>query len=339
MRAARPQHLARLSTLALLLVNGAGFAQAQTRNEALPRAKAAMVEFENSPFPYRGDIPDKNVPFLDAVDGDRHGHTSPRGGVYWEEKTYSDRHVLLAIPRGFDPRKPSLIVLYFHGNSAKLGRDVRDRQQLPRQVAESGLNAVLVAPQLALDAHDSSSGRFWEPGFFARFLDEAAEKLAALYGRDDARTVFANAPVVMVAYSGGYQPAAWSIYGGGASARVRGMILLDALYAETDKFAAWLAAKPAAFFVSAYTRLTRGENDALQKTLGEQKLDFKTSLPPKLADGSIAFISNGDDVVHDDFVTQAWIPDPVKAMLARVPGFSKFAPLPKAVPLPPPRPQ
>jgi len=324
-----------LASAALLfaLMPAAAYAQ------ALPRTKAAIVEFENSPFPYAGDIPDKNIPFLDAVDGDKRGHTTPRGGVYWEGKTYSDRRVLLALPRGFDPRKPSLIVLFFHGNRARLARDVRDRQQLPRQVVESGLNAALIAPQLAFDASDSSSGRFWEPGFFASFLDEAAAKLAALYGKDEARAVFAGAPVVMIAYSGGYQPAAWSIYAGGATERVRGLILLDALYAETEKFDAWLQAKPPAFFVSAYTRFTRGENDALQKMLTEQKLDFKTSLPPKLADASIAFIANGDEVEHEDFVTQAWIGDPVKTMLARVPGYSKFAPLPKPVPLPPARPR
>ncbi len=238
------------------------------------------------PFPIRGEIPEKNLPFLDAADGNRRGHTSPRGGVYWEE-TYSDRHVLLSIPRGFDPKKPTLIVLYFHGNLAKLARDVRDRQQVPRQVAESGLNAVLVAPQLAVDALDSSAGRFWEPGFFARFLDEAAARLAKLYGNENARATFAHAPVVLVAYSGGYLPAVWSVYAGGANERVRGMILLDALFAESDKVAAWLAARPPAFFVSAYTRSAREENDALQKMLGEQKIKVQTSLPPRLAEGSV----------------------------------------------------
>jgi hypothetical protein len=296
----------------------------------MPHTKTTLAEFKNSAFPYRGDIPEKNVPFLDADDGDRHGHTSPRGRVYWEE-TYSDHHVLLSIPKGFDPKKPALIVLFFHGNQAKLSRDVRERQQVPRQVAESGLNAVLIAPQMAVDALDSSSGRFWEPGFFASFLDEAAAHLAKLYGNESARATFAGAPVVIVAYSGGYQPAVWSIYAGGATERVRGMIFLDALYAESDKIAAWLVANPHAFFVSAYTRFTHDENGALQKLLVEQNLKFQPSLPPRLAEGSIAFVANGDDVVHNDFVTKAWISDPVKTLLARVPGFSRTTP-PKPAP-------
>lgn len=324
MRAMLRSALFRSSVGAFVLLQAA--ALAPVKAQPMPHAKTILTEFENSAFPYRGDIPEKNLPFLDAADGDRRGHTAPRGGVYWEE-TYSDRHVLLSIPKGFDPKKPVLIVLYFHGNLAKLARDVRDRQQVPRQVAELGLNAVLVAPQLAVDALDSSAGRFWEPDFFARFLDEAAERLAKLYGNESAHAAFANAPVVMVAYSGGYLPAVWSVYIGGANERVRGMILLDALFAESDKLAAWLAARPPAFFVSAYTKLAREENDALQKMLLEQKVKFQTTLPPRLTEGSIVFIGNGDDVVHNDFVTKAWIDDPVKTLLAHVPGYSRTAPL------------
>ena len=66
-----------------------------------------------------------------------------------------------------------MIVVFFHGNGATLTRDVRNRQQVPRQIVESGLNAVLVAPQFAVDAADSSAGRFWEPGVFAQFMERS----------------------------------------------------------------------------------------------------------------------------------------------------------------------
>ncbi len=118
----------------------------------LAAAKTALLPFDISPFPYRGEVPEKNRPFLDVTQGERRGHASARGGTYWEDETYSDRRVLLHIPKGFDPRKPSLIIVFLHGNEARLTRDVRKRQQVPRQVAESGLNAVLLAPQFAVDA-------------------------------------------------------------------------------------------------------------------------------------------------------------------------------------------
>ena len=101
--------------------------------------------------------------------------------MLWEDQTYSDRHVLLAASPQFNPNAPGAMVVYFHGNQATLSRDVLGRQQAPQQVARSNLNAVLVAPQLAYDALDSSAGNFWRPGAFAEFLNEADAKLAALY--------------------------------------------------------------------------------------------------------------------------------------------------------------
>ena len=152
------------AALALQGAMTAAAAQAPKRELApLSSSKIALVPFENSPFPYRGQIPEKNKPFIDVIEDGRLGHTSPRGGIYWEDQTYSDRRALLYIPRGFDPRRPALIVVFFHGNEATLTRDVRNRQEVPRQLAESGLNAVLVAPQFAVNALDSSAGRFWEP--------------------------------------------------------------------------------------------------------------------------------------------------------------------------------
>src|SRR5262245_57782169 len=184
----------RAATLALAF----SFATTAFAQAPMPAAKTQLVPFDTTPFPYSGPVPDKGVTFLDVVNGERRGHTSLRGGVYWEDVTYSDKRVLLFIPRGFDIRRPALMVVFFHGNLATLTRDVRNRQQIPRQVEQSGLNAVLVAPQFAVDALDSSSGRFWEPGVFAKFLDEAVVKLASLHGDALARTAFERAPVVKI---------------------------------------------------------------------------------------------------------------------------------------------
>ena len=50
-------------------------------------------------------------------------------------------------------------------------------------------------------------------------------------------------PVVIVAYSGGYYPTRWALHHGGIGDRLRGIILLDALYSDYDKFANWIAAR------------------------------------------------------------------------------------------------
>lgn len=307
-------------------VSGASVAQGAREPKPLAAAKAALVRFEHAPFPYRGEVPEKNRPFLDAVDGERRGHTSPRGGIYWEEQTYSDRRSLLHIPKGFDSRRPALIVVYFHGNEAKLIRDVRNRQEVPRQISESGLNAVLLAPQFAVDALDSSAGRFWQPGAFTPYLAEAAERLTRLYGDDRVGTMFERAPVVIAAYSGGYHPAAFILQSGAVDGRLHGVILLDGPFGDLEKFAAWLARRTPAFFVSAHGKAAREDNATLRKLLEDRGIGSATGLPASFAPGGVTFIDSPDDVKHADFVTDAWVKDPLKVLLRRVPGFARAAP-------------
>jgi hypothetical protein len=320
----RRQLCAALVLAALLQHDGVSSAPAPKRELApLPASKTALVRFEISPFPYRGEVPEKNQPFLDVVDGERRGHQTARGGTYWEDQTYSDQRVLLHIPRGFDPRRPALMVVYFHGNEATLARDVRERQQVPRQITQSGLNAVLVAPQFAVNALDSSPGRFWEPGVFAQFITEAGERLTALYRDERARGAFHAAPVVIAAYSGGYSPAAFVLHAGHVDGRLRGVVLFDALYGQFDKFADWLAKRPPAFFVSSFGKAAREENATLQRMLRERGVRFQNALPASLTRGSVTFVDATDDIKHVDFMTEAWVDDPLKVVLHRVPGFAR----------------
>src|SRR6266850_8477409 len=94
---ARSRGLCAMTSILALLSATPTFAQSP-----LPAAKTQLTPFDVSAFPYRGEIPDKNMTFMDVVNGERLGHTSARGGVYWEDLTYSDRRTLLYIPRGFD---------------------------------------------------------------------------------------------------------------------------------------------------------------------------------------------------------------------------------------------
>ncbi len=291
----------------------------------------AFVPFEYSPFPFRGLIPDSGKKFIDKVDGERRGHISTRdNSVHWEDEIYKDNHVLLYLPQGFDVRKPALIVVFFHGNGATLSRDVLDRQQVAAQLAASGINAVLVAPQFAIDAADSSAGRFWQRGIFAKFVNEAATKLAAQYGDARVSGAFKQSKVVLIAYSGGYLPAAWSLAVGQAGSRLQGLVLLDALYGHVDKFAAWIErARGTAFFLSAYTESTREENEALKCELGDANLRYKSTLPKKLVAGEVTFIDTGTNTKHEDFVTQAWAQNPLQWILSRIPGYPRTAPATK----------
>src|SRR5262245_24598426 len=244
--------------------------EVSARVPPLKSARNELVEFDLAPFPYRGVNPRTSRPFLDVTDSD--GPRGPRTGrgLLWEDATFSDRRALLYIPRGFDVRKPGVIVVFLHGHRATLERDVRDRQRVADQIAQANANAVLVAPQFAVNASDSSAGRFWESYGFARFLGEAGEHLARLHGDWRTRKTFATLPVVVVAYSGGYVPAAWALHKGGTDKRVIGVLLLDALYGEVDKYASWIGRHPNSFFISAYTSSTARGNEALQSMLADR---------------------------------------------------------------------
>ena len=207
-------------------------------------------------------------------------------------------------------------MVFFHGNNATLERDVIARQQIVRQLADSGLNAVLVVPQLAHDAPDSSAGRFWSPGGFAAFLDEAEGKLGDFY--PGARGAFRRMPVIVVAYSGGYLPAVYSLTVGGDGGRVRGVVLLDALYGERDKFVelgrgtgAQRLLRQRLFDLVARRQL------AIEAELQQAGLTVQNSLPATLAPGEIAFVDAGT-VDHNDFVTSAWGGAPLRDIFSRV---------------------
>ena len=98
--------------------------------------------------------------------------------------------------------------------------------------------------------------------------------------------------------------------------------------ARSDKFADWLARRPPAFFVSAYGKAAREENATLQRVLPERGVRFQTTLPANLARGSVTFIAANDEIEHVDFMTKAWVDDPLKVVLRRIAGFSRGAGIP-----------
>ena len=103
---------------------------------------------KSSAFPYFGKNPGSDTPFLNVSKGDRRGHRSYGGRVYWQDQTYNDNRVLVHVPENFDARKPGVIVVFFHGNGATLERDVRDRQLVPQQISDSGVERGAACPAI-----------------------------------------------------------------------------------------------------------------------------------------------------------------------------------------------
>jgi hypothetical protein len=278
----------------------------------------ALVSMKYSAFPYFGNNPGSDAPFLNVSNGNRRGHRSYSGHVYWQDETYSDSRVLVHIPEGFDLHKPGVIVMFFHGNGATLERDVRDRQLVPQQISDSGVNAVLLAPQMASDAADSSAGKFWQPGNFRRFIMESADHLASLYGEPGSAKEFANLPIVIVGYSGGFLPTAYSLEVGGLSDHVRGVILLDAVYGQLDKFASWIESHRSGFFVSSYTHYTARHDHELMQMLREKGITVSEDMSAPLRPGSVVFVETAEGITHRSYVTQAWTRNPIEQVLVKM---------------------
>src|SRR5262249_43013325 len=195
----------------------------QVRAQSLPVKEplTKLVEFDAAPFPYDGG----------------------RG-------SYPDRRGLLPIPKRFHARRAGGMGVVFPAPPPPLERYAADRQQVPARICASGMSAVLVAPEFAVDAADSSVGRFSQPGAVARFVAEAADKLARLRGDPLAAKTFANMRIIIVGYSGGFLPTAYSLsIGGLAKNRVRGVVLLDGVYGQLDKFATWIENNRSSFFI------------------------------------------------------------------------------------------
>ncbi|KYG98903.1 alpha/beta hydrolase [Bradyrhizobium sp. DOA1] len=284
-----------------------------------------LVSMKSSAFPYFGNTPASDAPFLNISKGDRRGHRSYSGRVYWQDETYNDSRVLVHIPEHFDVRKPGVIVVFFHGNGATLERDVRDRQMVPKQITDSGANAILLAPQMAVDAADSSAGKFWQAGGFKRFMEESAAHLARLTGDPNSARAFATMPIVIVGYSGGFLPTAWSLEVGGISDRVRGVVLLDAVYGEMDKFASWIESHRSGFFVSAYTRYTARRDRELMSMLRQKGISVSEDMDGPLRPGSVVFVETGEGITHRDYVTRAWTRDPLKDVLVKMSATPSLA--------------
>lgn len=290
---------------------------------AFRQAVTRLVQFDTAPFPYDGMLPGTQEPFLNTEQGEERGHRTSRGRVLLEQETFADNRVLTHIPPGFDVDRPGILVVFFHGHGAVLKRDVLQRQQVPQQITASGANAVLVVPQFAVDASDSSAGRFWEEGGFARFLDESAQRLAQLQGDPASADKFRRMPVVVVAYSGGFVPAAYALNVGGAKDRVKGVVLLDAIYGEHEKFASWAASSRGNFLVNASTNYTKAQSTALERMLAARDVPVGTELKGNLSRGGAVFLSTGGEFNHRDYVTQAWTAKPIADVLSRLPDYRR----------------
>jgi hypothetical protein len=159
---------------------------------------------------------------------------------------YGDPTVLVFIPHHHRVARDSTVstVVHFHGHNSTAERAMV-AHQLREQLFESKQNAILVVPQLAVNAADSAAGKLEAPGGLERMLDDALRTLdvAAVRNLAGLAALSPDASlgrVCVSAHSGGYHAAACALRNG--SVAVHETYLFDALYAEVDVFRDWVIA-------------------------------------------------------------------------------------------------
>jgi hypothetical protein len=157
------------------------------------------------------------------------------------------------LPAGLDATRPVALVLMLHGYSGcarVLVSDAADARCRPRDAPEqgygwaaahdaAGTNSILLVPQLAWRVRDGSPGRLQVAGEAARLVDEALAALAPQLGRTLTTTDLAS--VTVAAHSAGFESTLAVVRHGGLEARLRHVVLFDALYAGGPVFLDWLA--------------------------------------------------------------------------------------------------
>jgi len=157
---------------------------------------------------------------------------------------YHDDTVVVFVPshyRNYEGEDVATLV-HFHGHNTTADRALTGHQ-LREQLSDSKQNAILIVPQLAVMAADSSCGHIESSGGFAALIDEAIS-VTAHDGRSNlGETALPRSArrgtVCVSAHSGGYHAAGCSLRTGGID--VREVYLFDALYAEVDTFRDWVA--------------------------------------------------------------------------------------------------
>jgi hypothetical protein len=159
---------------------------------------------------------------------------------------YRDDTVHVFVPAHYRWRKEDGIatLVHFHGHNTTAERAM-SAHQLREQLADSKQNAVLVVPQLAVMAADSSAGKLETPGGLGRLLGEALAVAAREGQASLGDTGFAPGAqlgtVCVSSHSGGFHAAACCLRAGGVD--VRETYLFDALYADVEVFRDWVAGR------------------------------------------------------------------------------------------------
>jgi hypothetical protein len=247
------------------------------------------------------------------------GHTYDKV-LYATAEHYSDSTVLVIAPKKLDAKKQVDIIFWFHGWRNNVDT-AAVHYQLTRQFLASHLNAVLVLAETAKDSPDSYGGKLENPGVFKALV---ADVLNGLRAQHLITKNCGAGHILLAGHSGAYRVMARMIQNG--QVPVDETILFDALYAETEKFMAWIKADNTHRFIDIYTDHggTDDETRGMMKLLDTAKLQYtsveeKAVTPQLLQANRLVFIHSLNE--HDKIIAN---PDNFLLYLENEPFLKKL---------------
>jgi len=162
------------------------------------------------------------------------GHTY-NNQSYPAEKHYSDSSVAIVVPRGFTPQQKTDLVIYFHGWYNNIDSACA-QFRLIEQFCESRKNAVFVFPEGPKNAPDSFGGRLEEKDGLQKLVNDVL-----MFLKQHNKIVITNiGNIVLAGHSGAYRVISFCLMRGGLTRNITDVVLFDALYGQTEKYAYWI---------------------------------------------------------------------------------------------------
>jgi hypothetical protein len=200
-------------------------------------------------------------------------------GHIYDDKTYSaqghynDSSVAIFIPKGFKSTGEINFVVYFHGWNNNIDSACA-QYKLIEQFCESNKNAIFVFPEGTKNSPDSYGGKLEEKDGLKNLISDVLKYL--IENAKFKSTKVGN--IILAGHSGAYRVISFCLMRGGLTKNISDVILFDALYGQTEKFAYWIENYKGRF-IDIYTNDggTKNETENLIKFLTDQKIPyFKT---------------------------------------------------------------
>ncbi len=224
----------------LLIAVTLGSAQSVTERYT-PLGTMFVPQFASAPFPHP----------LRAG-----GHTYG-GKTFPAALHYSDSSVAIFVPKGFRATEAADIVVYFHGWYNSIDSACA-QFALIEQFCESGKNALFVFPEGPKHSPDSFGGRMEEKDGLRMLVADVMQYLQKKNVVKEGKV----GRIILAGHSGAYRVIAYCLMRGGMTGNISDVILFDALYGHTEKFAYWID-RYKGRFINIYTDDGGTKNESL----------------------------------------------------------------------------